>query len=361
MKAPSWLSKLITDLIDEEDLNVSPLAAYAAETGKTPRTPNLNIGLYQRQQFERISRELPNHSFFEDDQPLSFGPMTHRNMSTNSSSKSTSFETLPQHEGLFFHPIDESQQRPMNKINSSPTFSYQTPPTGSSFSQTNLENSSKFRSDTPDYPSSSDLIDERTLGGRAFSDMSTKSSTPSSLTSSISSSPVQMLTNHNQKSPRNNTSSRARNSSPDSRQSQSYHHISHGNKKTILCKYYMKGNCVHGVKCAFAHGEKELLVTPQDKENQRHSKVKTKPCKNLHETGYCQFGTKCLFLHSPSEVTRTKSPNQSQNVEKLYKTEPCRHFFKTGVCMFGDKCMFAHGQSERRDKLPVVGAASLKD
>lgn len=305
MKAPSWLSKLITDLIDEEDLNVSPLAAYGVETSsKTPRTPNLNIGLYQRQQYERIHRELPNHRFFEDDQPLSFGPMTHRNMSTNSSSKSTSFETLPQ-EGLFFQPIDESQQRPMNKINSSPTFSYQTPPTGTSFSHPNMENSSlKFRSDTPDYPSSSELIDERTLGGRAFSDMSTKSSTPSSMTSSISSSPVQMLTNHNQKSPRNNTSSRARNSSPE-RQSQ-YYHISHGNKKTILCKYYMKGNCVHGVKCAFAHGEKELLVTPQDKENQRHSKVKTKPCKNLHGKNSCTI----LLLFKPPLKTRCVGPKK---------------------------------------------------
>lgn len=54
------------------------------------------------------------------------------------------------------------------------------------------------------------------------------------------------------------------------------------NTKTILCKYYLKGNCVHGASCSFAHGEKELLVTDQDRRNQRHEKLKTKPCKNLH-------------------------------------------------------------------------------
>eukprot|EP00095_Tigriopus_kingsejongensis_P008601 maker-scaffold460_size165339-snap-gene-0.24 protein:Tk08601 transcript:maker-scaffold460_size165339-snap-gene-0.24-mRNA-1 annotation:"zinc finger protein c3h1 type-like 2-a-like" len=362
MKAPSWLSKLITDLIEEEDLDISPLASCGSATDKlSPLGVNLNR-LYNIKGNGSASLQIPlrknSQGCYDSEAPLSFGPLAQERMSSLKGGKSTSFENLTE-DNIFF-AINE---RPMNKINSTPTFSYQNQM--SCFSHPELEQNSqgtspsntmtpplKFRSDTPEHPLHSELIDERPL---AFSAMS-------SMTNSNSSSPVQMLSTNSSSSNINQskkTQSQQQSGSLE-RSSGRYEpspYSSYGNKKTILCKYYMKGNCVHGVKCAFAHGERELLVTAQDKENQRHSKVKTKPCKNLHETGYCQFGTKCLFLHSPTEVQRTKSPNQSQNVEKLYKTEPCRHFFKTGVCMFGDKCMFAHGQSERRDKICHKGLA----
>ncbi len=62
--------------------------------------------------------------------------------------------------------------------------------------------------------------------------------------------------------------------------------------KTELCKNFEeRGACCYGVKCQFAHGEKEL------KGRVKHINYKTAACKNWMEAGNCHYNERCNFRH----------------------------------------------------------------
>lgn len=63
-------------------------------------------------------------------------------------------------------------------------------------------------------------------------------------------------------------------------------------RKTELCNNWMNGNCKYGDKCAYAHGESELLTKLT---NTVH--FRTRPCKNFFKNGYCPYGVRCQFAH----------------------------------------------------------------
>ncbi|XP_024966026.1 uncharacterized protein LOC112506242 [Cynara cardunculus var. scolymus] len=85
--------------------------------------------------------------------------------------------------------------------------------------------------------------------------------------------------------------------------------------KMDLCLSYLEnsGFCRYGLKCQFAHGNKELRPSPFS----FRTTLET-PCKNYNVSGSCSFGSKCHFLHhetsaAPSQTvatstTRTISP-----------------------------------------------------
>ena len=104
--------------------------------------------------------------------------------------------------------------------------------------------------------------------------------------------------------------------------------------KTILCKYFLKGYCVHGDSCSFAHGEHELKLTDRDKINNKHDKFKTEPCRNMYEEQFCQFGPKCIFAHAVEDLLN----------REIFALKPCKHYHssKLGLCHLGKKCFYAH-------------------
>lgn len=74
--------------------------------------------------------------------------------------------------------------------------------------------------------------------------------------------------------------------------------------KTELCRSWQEYNmCPYGVKCQFAHGEKEL------RQVERHRKYKTELCKKFHSEGVCPFGTRCIFIHEEDERELPNSPS----------------------------------------------------
>ncbi|TRY72381.1 hypothetical protein TCAL_04745 [Tigriopus californicus] len=104
--------------------------------------------------------------------------------------------------------------------------------------------------------------------------------------------------------------------------------------KTILCKYYLKGFCIHESKCSFAHGLNELKLTERDKLNKSHSKFKAEPCRNVYDSKFCQFGPKCIFAHSIGEL---------QNPDN-FKRLPCKYWGRRRDCHLADNCFYAHGR-----------------
>eukprot|EP00095_Tigriopus_kingsejongensis_P000606 maker-scaffold95_size379157-snap-gene-2.39 protein:Tk00606 transcript:maker-scaffold95_size379157-snap-gene-2.39-mRNA-1 annotation:"zinc finger protein c3h1 type-like 2" len=102
--------------------------------------------------------------------------------------------------------------------------------------------------------------------------------------------------------------------------------------KTILCKYFLKGFCIHEARCSFAHGLSELKLTDRDKLNKNHSKFKAEPCRNVYDSKFCQFGPKCIFAHNISEL---------QNPEN-FKKQPCKYFVRRKDCHLGDNCFYSH-------------------
>lgn len=63
-------------------------------------------------------------------------------------------------------------------------------------------------------------------------------------------------------------------------------------RKTEICHYWeMNGTCKFGERCAFAHGEKELVSRKMS------NNYKTKKCKQFFENGFCPYGIRCQFSH----------------------------------------------------------------
>ena len=98
--------------------------------------------------------------------------------------------------------------------------------------------------------------------------------------------------------------------------------------KTRLCVYHMRGRCVHGAECEYAHELGEVKDTPDLR--------KTTLC-DLYEKGKC-WRTDCRFAHGVEELRGT---------EEIFKTSLCR-FWLNHNCAMGTKCRHAHGVEELR-------------
>jgi len=186
--------------------------------------------------------------------------------------------------------------------------------------------------------------------------------------------------------------------------------------KTVLCKYYLAGDCSRGDGCSFAHGSKDLreisyseagsaVDESNDYVNEDGHSVsgvveggpnpnrKTKLCRNLFQDGMCPFDFNCNFAHSLAELKRTpghikgssSSNHTNQTATKkvlslpvkkieptdnkpvshttdarLYKTRVCKHFYKTGRCWLQNDCRFAHGKEELRGEEAAKAAELAK-
>eukprot|EP01066_Platyproteum_vivax_P007704 Platyproteum_vivax@DN3079_c0_g1_i1.p1 len=103
--------------------------------------------------------------------------------------------------------------------------------------------------------------------------------------------------------------------------------------KTKMCPYFIRGHCLNGNHCSYAHSTVELQPIP--------NLCKTKMCeKELLPNGVCKEWPDCSFAHSRAEL-------RSTNV--FYKTSLC-NFYKHGRCRAGDTCRHAHGVAELRSK-----------
>lgn len=94
--------------------------------------------------------------------------------------------------------------------------------------------------------------------------------------------------------------------------------------KTQMCKYLVRGFCMQGPNCPFAHSQEELQHRPD--------LSCTKLCPKLFGSeGYCS-NPSCTYAHSKDQLRAS---------ERFYKTKGCR-FWEAGNCKLGDKCRFAH-------------------
>lgn len=95
-------------------------------------------------------------------------------------------------------------------------------------------------------------------------------------------------------------------------------------RKTKLCVNYSRdGSCRYGAKCAFAHGEAELVVRPR----------KVVPCW-FHNNGGCtKTDDQCRFDHVIATVRKP-----------LFLQRPCRwyHYETPRQCRAGDHCKWDH-------------------
>jgi len=93
--------------------------------------------------------------------------------------------------------------------------------------------------------------------------------------------------------------------------------------KTELCRTFEEtGKCRYGLKCQFAHSEKELR--PVD----RHPKYKTVMCKTFWEQGTCPYGKRCCFIHMPRDLAKKEDiplrtpTTPAKNMDKNVFPEP---------------------------------------
>jgi hypothetical protein len=112
--------------------------------------------------------------------------------------------------------------------------------------------------------------------------------------------------------------------------------------KTELCqKFEETGSCPYGLKCQFAHGNKELRskasLSPITSPQQHISEISTEPLE---------------FDLMEEEQLQKKAIDS-----RLYKTELCRSFNRTGYCRYGLRCQFAHGIHELRASPRLINAA----
>lgn len=85
-----------------------------------------------------------------------------------------------------------------------------------------------------------------------------------------------------------------------------YTHFNHHFYKTELCRNWEQlGYCHYGLKCQFAHGQREL------RHRERHPKYKTRVCRNYICYGRCPYGERCTFIHPPSSIPSLSVPTVS--------------------------------------------------
>eukprot|EP00475_Leptophrys_vorax_P011258 TRINITY_DN1777_c0_g1_i1.p1 TRINITY_DN1777_c0_g1~~TRINITY_DN1777_c0_g1_i1.p1 ORF type:complete len:582 (-),score=144.25 TRINITY_DN1777_c0_g1_i1:73-1818(-) len=115
--------------------------------------------------------------------------------------------------------------------------------------------------------------------------------------------------------------------------------------KTELCqKFKEQGECPYGLKCQFAHGEKELR--PRLPTSPTTKKSPSSPRADEDEKS----------ADRAQDDVNNDSDKRSPD-PKLYKTELCRSFNRTGYCRYGLKCQFAHGIHELRPSPRLFNAA----
>ena len=102
--------------------------------------------------------------------------------------------------------------------------------------------------------------------------------------------------------------------------------------KTKLCPYFVKGNCLRGNMCSFAHGRSELRSLP--------NAFKNKICYEF-QRGSCHKNP-CNFSHNIDLQTKPRQPYVN-----LFKTKLCS-WFMNGSCSNGPNCKYAHGEHELR-------------
>ncbi|KAF4674295.1 hypothetical protein FOL47_009446 [Perkinsus chesapeaki] len=105
--------------------------------------------------------------------------------------------------------------------------------------------------------------------------------------------------------------------------------------RTKLCKHFLRGCCLYGDKCTYAHDYSQIQVRPDLR--------KTKMCQANLE-GRCPYKAEdCQFAHSTEDLKATPG---------LFKTVLCS-WWQKGKCDMGDKCRFAHGEAElQRPSVP---------
>eukprot|EP00931_Biecheleriopsis_adriatica_P064265 TRINITY_DN39072_c0_g1_i1.p1 TRINITY_DN39072_c0_g1~~TRINITY_DN39072_c0_g1_i1.p1 ORF type:complete len:206 (-),score=21.13 TRINITY_DN39072_c0_g1_i1:37-654(-) len=65
-------------------------------------------------------------------------------------------------------------------------------------------------------------------------------------------------------------------------------------RKTQLCTFFADGKCSRGARCGFAHGESELLISPDF--------TKTRLCPVVQAGKLCSKGDLCKFAHLQSQL-----------------------------------------------------------
>jgi len=65
---------------------------------------------------------------------------------------------------------------------------------------------------------------------------------------------------------------------------------------TVLCKFFLRGECTRGKSCTYAHGATKLRAKPDLK--------KTKLCESFSISGACQKGDFCTFAHENLELRK---------------------------------------------------------
>jgi E3 ubiquitin-protein ligase makorin len=129
-----------------------------------------------------------------------------------------------------------------------------------------------------------------------------------------------------------------------------------GRFKTILCKYFARGECLKGKDCTFRHEldpqdsgdeDEETSVAKPHQVSSGTSRFRTVPCKYFSQ-GSCSKGKDCTFLHETVEggeqQQAPRAPGAPQTVtpsSRCFRTVPCK-YFSQGSCHKGSECTFLH-------------------
>lgn len=98
-------------------------------------------------------------------------------------------------------------------------------------------------------------------------------------------------------------------------------------QKTVMCRFYLAGNCRKGSACAYAHGTSDMRHKPD--------LACTSICPEMQETGNCT-NPDCRYAHENSELRTTSM---------FLKSKFCM-FAQRGRCKNGEACRFAHTRDE---------------
>ena len=100
--------------------------------------------------------------------------------------------------------------------------------------------------------------------------------------------------------------------------------------KTRMCVYFLRGRCLHGDDCKYAHSPTEVRAHPDLR--------KTTLCE-AHLRGGCKLSvSECKYAHGLRDLRAT---------QEIFKTSLCR-FWLNGKCNMGRGCRHAHGEHELR-------------